>query len=220
MKRLLLLTILGLALSVIGWSTGSPAAAQDRKMARGTLTAMVADSVTVTVQGKEMKFSVDAKTVVEAAGAGTKTRAEQKKGAPGPKLADVLKTGQAVEVTYSEAGGTNRASRIRAVLSVGAGGGSTSQKQPAGKTATGTVKSVSAGSLTVSAGGKDMTFSVDTKTVVAGTGAGTKTAAAGGKTVMTDLVTVGDTVSVSYGETGTTMHAERVRVTIKRTVTK
>ena len=82
MRRLLLAVTLT-ALSVVGWPTH--AIAQDAKTSRGTLTAMGADSVTVKVGMTDMKFMVDAKTSVEASGAGTKTRPPPAR--PRPSLA-------------------------------------------------------------------------------------------------------------------------------------
>ena len=89
-------------------------------------------------------------------------------------------------------------------------------KAAAAKRSTGTVKAVSADSLTVSgAGGKEMMFAVDASTKVVATGAGTKSAAAGGKLVITDAVKMGDRVTVSYHDMGGKMHAAEVRVTAK-----
>ena len=212
MRRAFVLAIPLLALSVFGWS-GTVLKAQASKTARGTVTAMAGDSVTVKVGAADMKFMVDQKLQVEAAGAGTKTRRAQAAGAPGPKLSDVVKVGQAVEVTYTDAGANHMATRIRATSSAGAGGGSVATAKPAAKIATGTVKSVAANMLTISgAGGKDMMFSIDTATRISGTGVGTKVKAAGGKTVITDLVASGDRVSVSYTGEGTTMMAASVRI--------
>src|ERR1700730_845851 len=64
-----------------------------------------------------------------------------------------------------------------------------------------TVKSVSATSVTVTALGKDTTFSVDPKTKVVGKGIGTKSAAKGGKPSVADLLKEGDRVTVTYRDT-------------------
>ena len=108
-----------------------------------------------------------------------------------------------------------RAASIRTVSSGSAGGKSTSAAAPAEKIASGTVKGVAASSLTISDGGKDSTFAIEASTRVVGRGAGTKSAAAGGKTSVTELVSTGDRVSVSYHDMGGTMHAMTVRVTTK-----
>jgi hypothetical protein len=73
-----------------------------------------------------------------------------------------------------------------------------------------TVKSVTASSLTVTSGDKDMTFAIDAKTNVVGKGLGTKSNAKGGKPTITDLLKEGDRVSVTYQEMGSTMHASRI----------
>jgi hypothetical protein len=214
MRRTFVALALG-ALVVAGWPA-TPAFAQPTKTARGTVTAMAADSVNVKVQGVDMKFGVDGKTTVEARGAGTKSRAAQRAGAPGPKLSEVVKVGDNVEVTYHDMSGTLHAAKIRAVASPGPA----TAAEAAAKSSNGTVKSVSATSLSISGssgGGAtfDQTFTVDSKTKVIGRGAGTKSAAAGGKVSITDLVGTGDKVTVSFHDMGGTLHAAEVRVTAK-----
>ena len=85
----------------------------------------------------------------------------------------------------------------------------------AGKTmtASGMVKSVSATSLTVSSGGKDMTFTVDSSTKFVGKGLSTKSK--GQKLAVTDAVAMNDQVRVTYHDMGGTMHAANVRITSK-----
>ena len=212
MRRVFLVVpVLAVAL---GWSGGSQALAQATKTAKGTVTAMAGDSITVKVKNQDMKFSVDDKTEVIAPGGSHKTAAAQKTGAAGPKLADVIKTGQAVEVEYHDMGGTMHAASIRAIAS--AGEGSMSSDKPAAMHANGTVKSVSADSITVTASGKDMTFSIDSKTRVTGTGLGHKAAGSGGKMSVTDAIGMGDSVAVTYQEMGGAMHASDIRVTAKK----
>jgi hypothetical protein len=77
----------------------------------------------------------------------------------------------------------------------------------------GTVKSISAASLTVTAKDKDMTFAVDGKTQVVGKGIGTKGRAAGGKPTIVDLLKPGDRVTVTYQDMSGTMHASKIEVT-------
>jgi hypothetical protein len=218
MRRMCVALALG-SLIVAGWAA-TPALAQDTKTARGTVTAMAADSVTVKAGTQEMKFGVDAKTTIEAQGAGTAARQAQAAGQAGPKLSEVVKVGQAVEVRYHETGGTLHAARIRAIPSAGSGGGTPDTDATATKTATGTVRSVSATSMTISgSSGAGATFSqtfvIDSSTKVVGRGAGTAAAAAGGKVVVTDLVGNGDGVSVSYKTSGSALHASEIRVTSK-----
>ena len=201
------LKILGLPLAVVvlGLSIGASPAAAQTKTARGTATAVSDSSLTVKVGAKDMTFAVDAKTIVQAKGAGTKTR---KTG--GVKVTDYVKTGGAVLVTYREVNGANQAVTIQPVSSAGSG-----VEGPEAKIAAGAVKSVTDSSLTVASGGKDMAFAITAKTKVQGKGAGTATAKAGGTIAITSLVSAGDTVSVSYTEAGGAMTASEVRVTIK-----
>ena len=71
-----------------------PVYAQDTKSARGTVTAIAGDTVTVKAGTQELKLMVDAKTTVVTEGGGTATRAATAKGAAGPKLAELLKVGE------------------------------------------------------------------------------------------------------------------------------
>jgi hypothetical protein len=206
MGRLKVYGIPLLAVLVLGLSIGASPAAAQNKTARGTATAVSDSSLTVKVGAKDMTFAIDAKTVVQARGAGTKTRTEG-----GVKVTDFVKTGGAVLVTYSTANGTNTAVTIQPVSSAG----STAAAGPETKIAAGAVKSVSDSSLSVTSGVKDMTFAITAKTKVLGKGAGTATAAAGGKIAIGSLVSSGDTVSVSYTEAGSAMTATEVRVTVK-----
>jgi len=200
--------VLALPLAVIAFvATSSHVTAQESK-SRGTLTAMAADSITVKVAQTEMKFAVDSKTVVEAPGGGTKSRAAQAAGQAGPKLSDVLKVGDAVEVSYTDAG--RRATSIRKVSSPGSGG-------VPGKNSSGTVTAVSASSLSIegsSGGGAKFTqtFVIDAKTHVVARGA-SKSLAGGGP--ITNAVGKGDHVDVAFEESGTTLRATEVRVMSK-----
>jgi hypothetical protein len=199
--------------AVVGWLV-PPAAAQGTKTARGTVTTLSESSLTIKAATADMTFVVDAKTTVEASGAGTTTRAAEAAGKPGPKLADLLKTGQSVEVTYSEAGGTLRATLIRRVPSAGG------TPEPATKSANGTVQSVSGNTLTItgnSGGGATFTqtFVIAATTRVIGRGLGTATAAQGGKAQVTDIVKAGDSVRVVYREAGGSLLAVEVGVTSK-----
>ena len=83
----------------------SPLSAQSTQTARGTVTAIAADSFTVSAGDRQLTFIVDAKTVVTASGAGTAARAATASGKSGPKLDELLKVGEAVEVSYHDLGG-------------------------------------------------------------------------------------------------------------------
>ena len=206
------------AILVFAWLV-VPALAQS-KSARGTVTAMSGDTVTVKAGTQELKFTVDATTRVIGEGAGTASRAAEAKGATGPKLAEVLKVGDNVEVSYREASGMLHATTVQRVASAGAGGGGTSDAKAAVKTetASGEVTAVSGTSLTITgtaaAGGSfTQSYTVDGNTHVVGEGAGT--AASKGKVTILDLVAKGNRVTVTYQASGATLVASEVRVTRK-----
>jgi hypothetical protein len=206
------------AFLVTGWFVAH-APAQETKSARGTVTALGPDSITVKAGDRELKFMIDAKTVLTAAGAGTASRQAEAVGKPGPRLSDFVKTGDAVEVSYTEAGGTLRASNVRRVTSPGAGGGSTSEDRA--ETANGTVESISGSTLTItgsSSGGGTFkqSFTIDAATSVVAVGAGTAADRQGGKVVITNFVGVGDQVTVTYRKKGNVLHADEVRVRSKK----
>ncbi len=196
-----------LAVAFPTWSS-----AQD-KTAAGTISSVSGSSLVVKVSGQDMTFAVDPKTTVETRGGGTADRKAAAAGAEGPKIADLLKAGQNVEVTYTVMGSMNHASKVRTITSVPADGGK--MAAPATMTSNGTVSAVGSNTLTINAGGSAQTFTIDGTSKVVGQGAGTAAAKTGGKTVITDLVGVGDRVTVSYHQTGATMHAAEVRVTDK-----
>jgi hypothetical protein len=191
-----------------------PASAQDTKTARGTVTAVTGDSITVKAGAQDVKVTVDAKTEVIAEGGGTASRAAAAKGAAGPKLAELVKVGDNVEVNYRETGGMMHATTVRRIRSPGAGGGGVSEPKPSTPTSNGTVTAVTGTSLTISGssggGGKfTQTLTIDNNTRVVAEGG--STASAKGKVTITDLVSKGDNVSVTYRESGSTLHATEVR---------
>jgi hypothetical protein len=196
----------------LAWSVGVPSAAAQTKEARGTVVAVSDSSLTIKAADKDMKFAVDDKTIVGAPGAGRATRDAQQKGAPGIKLTTAVKTGSGVIVTYREANGAMVATEIRSVP--GAASASTAASAPSATTANGKVKSVTASSLVITDNGKDSTFAVDPNTKVLAKGAGTATQAAGGSIAITKLVSVGDTVSVSYSGSPQAMRATEIRITV------
>jgi len=204
---------LALAMAVVALiAVPASLAAQETKMARGTVTIVAEDSVTVKTPEKEMKFTADSKTTVEAIGGSTKTKQAQAAGQAGPKLTEVLKVGQPVTVSYTESGGVLKAVGIRAISSFGAA------TAAAPRTIVGKVTSIAPTSMVISGSasvGSSFTFTIDGTTKVIGKGAGTAAAAAGGKTVVTDLVSTGDTVNVSYHQMGDKLHAAEIRVTAK-----
>ena len=200
------------ALSVI--CHPAAAGAGDQKVAKGTITAIGGQSLTVKVGEQDMAFKVDTKTLVEARGASTKTSRFAATGKPGPHLIDVLHPGQAVAVTYSDLAGSLRASEIKAIRK------SPTTNDPAGLRSNGIVKSIGADWITIngkSGGGAsfEQTFKVDPKTLVFAKGASTAVAARGGRAPFSDLVSAGDHVTVSYHKSGDALLASGVHVTLK-----
>jgi hypothetical protein len=186
--------------------------AQGTKKVTGTISAITADSVTVKVGGTDLSFVVDDKVMVIAPGAGTRTRQAEASNSK-PKLGDLLKAGDAVEVSYTEVGGSKLAAELRKVGAVGTAG------VPA-NVANGTVTAVSATSLSIkgTAGGGssfEQTYAITSETRVIGKGAGTAASKAGGKVAITDLVSSGDQVMISFKPEGSTLNATEVRVTMK-----
>jgi uncharacterized protein DUF5666 len=211
MKRSLLL-----ALSLIGMVTPafSPVLhAEQSKTARGTVTALATDTVTVKVRDTEMTFMVGRNTLVEVRGGSHKTAAARAAGMAGPKVTDLLKMGDPVSISYDEAGGGFRAARILVVSSVPANDGGFTPNAPASRLVSGTVTAAAADRLTISAGGEDMTFTIGRSTHVVGTGIGTKVSRMGGRAPISVLLSNGDRVSVRYYDANGTRHAARVQVT-------
>lgn len=197
----------------------SPALAQATKTVKGSVTNVGANTITVAVAGKDMTFNVDVKTTVVARGAGTKAKAAEAAGKTGPGVADVLKAGDAVEVVYHEAG--MHADTVRGIASVPppppAPKAAEDQKTKAA-TESGVVSAVSGTTLTIKGKAGETTFTVDSKTVVSGTGFGTagrKITDAGGKPTLGEFLHSGDSVSVTYHDTGVAKMATNVRVTKK-----
>ena len=205
------------AILVVG-GLGGRLAAQETKSARGTVTALGADSITVKAGAQDLVLAVDSKTVLTAAGAGTADRRAEAAGKAGPRLSDFVKVGDAVAVRYQETGGRMRAANIQKVPSAGDGGAATADDRA--MTSSGTVASVTGTTFTISGntgGGGTFTqsFTVTRETTVVAAGAGTASAKSGGL-AFTAAVGVGDQVTVSYKKMGDALHAESVRVTAKK----
>jgi hypothetical protein len=207
-RKLLAIPIVAAAL--IGW-TAPRTHAEEAKTARGTITAIGGQSLTLKVMDHEMKFGVDRTTHVEAVGGTTKTRAAQASGRQGPVLSELLRPGQPVEVSYREEGGGWRATNIRAIARM------SDESEP--ESSNGIVKSLSRTAMTISGSSGPakftQTFAIDPETKVIGRGVGTAVASKGGRAAITDLVGVGDSVSVSFHKGGDSLHASEVRVVSK-----
>jgi hypothetical protein len=208
-------TILALSLTALSLALwpASEALAQEQKVARGTITDVGGTSITLTVQGEPHTFTVDRQTRVEAPGGGTKMRQATVNGKAGPHLPDLLTVGQSAAVTYKDMPNP-RASLIRAIPGVKTGG---SVKTASAMRSIGIVRAVGADWVTIggSSGGGAMfsqTFTIGPDTTVVGKGAGTASAAAGGKAPVTQLISAGDRVSISYHKTETALLASDVRI--------
>jgi hypothetical protein len=198
--------------------SAAPAFAQT-KTVKGKVTTVGANTITVNVAGKDMTFNVDTKTNVVSRGGGTKTRDAQAAGKTGPGIAEVLKSGEAVEVAYHEA--EMHADSVRVISSVPAPPAAKADEAPKAKamSATGVVAAVTGNSLTVNEKTGAATFTVDNTTVVSGTGLGTagrKLQEAGGKPTLGDFVKEGDTVAVTDMEDGGAKKAGKVRIVKKK----
>ena len=205
---------LALALSIAGFATH--VIADDHKVARGTIASLNADAVTITMRDGDRRFTVDGRTTIEAVGAGTATRRAAGAGKPGPKLSEVLKVGQAVEVSYHDVNGSAYATRIRRVSSAAARSADDNPRM----TSNGTVRSFADNALTISgqSGGSatfEQTFIVDAKTKVIGKGFSTAARKTGGRLPANELISSGDTVAVSYDKMGSALHAANIRVVSK-----
>ena len=225
MRQLVVGVVAGVFLvsSVVG-----TASAQPTKTVSGTVTAVGLDSVTVKVKDQDMKFAVDKTTEVIARGGSTAERAAKAEGKSGPALSTMLKAGQRVEVKYHEA--AMHAASIRvlpgaapaAPAAAAAPAPTAGEKEkPKSETVSGTVTSMTGTSLTVKTSAGESTFAIDAKTKIIGTGLGTKTqeaAAAGKKQVLSDVVGVGDSVSVNYHDMAGAKQASEVRVRTKAAV--
>jgi uncharacterized protein DUF5666 len=204
---------------IAAFVAGGTAGAQGTKTVRGTVSKAAADAVTVKVGDKDMTFKVDSTTQVTARGGSTATRTAKAEGKPGPVLTDIIKMGQGVQVDYHEK--DMHAANIRVLPTApSASAAPAPAEAQTAKTmsASGTVTAVTSSSLTVKATAGESTFTIDAKTKVIGTGAGTKgkeIKEAGAKPQITDFVSTGDTVSVRYREEGGAKLASEVRVTKK-----
>ena len=200
------------ALTLIGSSI--PAVASDAKVARGTITAMAGQSLTLNAGDHEMTFSVDSATVVEARGGSTKMTRAMASGKPGIHLADVLKTGQAVAVTYNDMAGGFHATEIKAVPKSDLPNANPSMRSSGAVASLGedwiTIKGNSGGGASF-----EQTFKVDGHTRVFAKGAGTAAAKKGGRVPFGEIVSAGDRITVDYSKYGNVILASEIHVTMK-----
>ena len=191
----------------------STAVAQSKEV-RGQVLAVSDSSLTVQAGEKALSFLIDKDTLLEAKGAGTRTRRAKAAGKESAeiKLTDYVKTGGAVLVSYSEVAGKNRALSVRSISSAGSGGGEAAKNVEATKNALGKVKSISGASLILDQDGRDLTFTIDRETDVLARGGTRATKNAGGSVAITNIVHVGDLVRVLYRDVNGSMKASEVQL--------
>jgi Domain of unknown function (DUF5666) len=204
------LAILSVTVAVVGLLASAGPVSAQTKEARGTVSAVTEKTITIKAGTQELTFDVDSQTRLEVRSAAKEVQAAQP-GNPRPRVNQFFEVGMPVLVRYREEKGRNHALDIERVGSAGSGGGGVADPS---KIADGKVTAVSASSMTVSSGGKDLTFAVTKDTDVLVKGATKATNAAGGSTTLSTFVHSGDTVSVSYKEAGGTMTASEIRVRI------
>lgn len=193
--------------------------AQDTQSVHGRVTAIEGDTVTIQAGQQEMAFKVDQETDVIAVGAGTQARQAEREGRSGPKLGDLVKVGDGVEVRYRQMENALYAVQIRSGVSVEASGAMGMEKEEEGQSVSGHVTAVSADSISVKSEDKEWVFSVtgDTKVVARGAGTMDRQLERGGKgATLTDFVKVGDPVVVKYREVDAKYQATEIAV--RRTV--
>ncbi len=208
MRRLWMLTVVVLAAALVA----APALSQT-KWVRGPVTAMGADTLTVTVKGVETTFKVEPATQVVARGGSTAMKAAEQ-GKPAPKLGDFVKVGSNVEVHYKEVAGAKVATEVRPI----AAASEAASEEPSGSSVSATVVSVANDSLVAKVGDKEMKFVVTPKTKVTGSGYSTKARelkAANKPAVLPEFLKPNDRIVVYYTEEGGTATATGVRVVQK-----
>ena len=201
------------ALSVVWWPT-EPAAAEESKVARGTVAEIGGRWVVLTVGDHQMRFDVDNTTTVGVRGAPTKARQATARGTPGPHLDGLLKVGQAVAGTYDDTAGSPRATRILAISAASVARGTD------GMTSAGVVIAVGVDTITISGSGPhgaalEQTFMIDSNTKLFAKGASTATAATGGRAPLAEFVQRGDRVSIAHRSNGHVLVASDIHVTLK-----
>jgi hypothetical protein len=100
--------LLALTLVALPAPLAGQAKAKSQLLPNATVKSVSASSLVVATLGKDVTFMVDPKTKVVGKGIGTKSAAKGGK----PTIADLLKEGDRVTVTYQDVAGTMRASTI------------------------------------------------------------------------------------------------------------
>ena len=179
------------------------ARAQEYRWVRGEVTAITDGAVTVYVADPDLNltFALDQSSVVFAKGAGAWVHPPEQ---THPKLSNIVRIGDTVEVHYTREGPRNRAGLIFTA-------GTTVQQ--AGRSLAGRVWAVSAGNLTVEADGWEYTFAVAFTTRIVGPGFGSRQSPGDKeKPKLADLVVRNDILLVYFRMDGATMLATEIRM--------
>jgi hypothetical protein len=111
MNRLMRLAMPLLAATVLAFPGPASAAGKTKLLANATVKSITGNTLTVSADGKDTAFSVDAKTSVIGKGIGTKSRAKGGKAT----ISDLLNAGDRVSVTYQEDGSSMRATKVQLI---------------------------------------------------------------------------------------------------------
>ena len=109
MNRLMRVAFPLLAATILAFPSSGSAAGKTKLLASATVKSVAPTTLTVTADGKDTAFSVDAKTSVIGKGIGTKSRAKGGKAT----IADLLSAGDRVSVTYQEDGTAMHATKVQ-----------------------------------------------------------------------------------------------------------
>jgi hypothetical protein len=160
-----------------------------------------------------LSFVISKETLIEARGAGTRSRRADGVGASaGIKVTDYVKAGDPVLVSYRAADGRNVALTVRPISATGTTGTAEPFKNVQAK-----VKSINGNALILDRDGRDMKFAINRDTDVFAIGATRATKKAGGSLPITDLVHAGDIVWVEYLEAGGSLTAREIQVRMRGT---
>ena len=203
--------VVGTAFAVM---VGHATAEAQSKEIRGSAVAVSDSLLTVKAGEQTLSFVISKDTLIEARGAGTRSRRADSVGnSPGIKVTDYLKAGDPVLVSYRAADGKNLALTVRPISAVGTTGAAAETQNVQAK-----VKSISGNALILDRDGRDMRFTLDRDTDVFAIGATRATKKAGGSLPITDLVHAGDIVWVEYLEAGGSLKAREIQVRMRGTV--
>ena len=191
---------------------GSTAAQAQNSEIRGSAVAVSDSSLTVKAGEQTLSFVINKDTLIEARGAGTRSRRADVVGSAGIKVTDYVKAGDPVLVSYRAADGRNLALTVRPVSAIG-----TARTAEPFKNVQAKVKSINGNALILDRDGRDMKFTVNRDTDVFAIGATRATKKAGGSLPITDLVHAGDIVWVEYLEAGGSLTAREIQVRVRGT---